>query len=109
MAYNTDLAQRVRGRLADRPGLEEKAMFGGLGFMLRGNMACGVHGEGLIVRVGPERYEETLQAQHTRVFDLTGRPMKGWIVVTPEGWASDEALAGWVEQGVAFALSLPPK
>lgn len=109
MAYDTELAQRVRELLADQPGLDEKVMFGGIGFMLQGNMACGVHGQGLIVRVGQERYAEALQAQHTKVFDLTGRPMKGWVVVTPEGLGSDEVLAGWVGQGVGFALSLPPK
>ena len=77
--------------------------------MLRGNMACGVNKDDLIVRVGPARYEEALAQPHTRVFDMTGRPMKGWIVVTPDGYESDDDLKDWVQQGVDFALSLPAK
>jgi hypothetical protein len=74
-----------------------------------GNMACGVYKDSLIVRVGPERYEKALGRPHTRPFDITGRPMKGWVMVEREGYGSDEALRGWVRQGVDFALTLPPK
>jgi hypothetical protein len=77
--------------------------------MLRGNMACGVNKDDLIVRVGPERYQEALADPHAKLFDLTGRPMTGWVAVTPPGYASDSDLRDWVGQGVAFALSLPPK
>ena len=84
-------------------------MFGGVGFMVQGNMACGVHGDGLIVRVGPEEYQRAVMEPHTRPFDLTGRPMKGWVVVVPEGYASDDDLRTWVQDGVDFALTLPAK
>ena len=109
MAYDEGLAQRVREVLGDLPGLVEKKMFGGVGFMVRGNMACGVNKNDLIVRVGPEGYEEALSQPHAREFDLTGRAMTGWVAVAPEGYEDDEALKGWVQQGVDFALSLPAK
>ena len=109
MAYDEGLAQRVREEVFELPGYEEKRMFGGIGFMLHGNMACGVIGEDLIVRVGPAAYETALAEPNSRVFDMTGRPMTGWVVVTAEGYALDEALERWVEQGVAFASSLAPK
>lgn len=109
MAYDEGLAQRIREVLGEQTGLVEKKMFGGVGFMLHGNMACGVHKDALIVRIGPERYEEALARPHTRPFDITGRPMKGWVMVTSDGYESDDALKGWVQQGVDFALSLPAK
>jgi TfoX/Sxy family transcriptional regulator of competence genes len=109
MAYDEGLAQRVREIVEELPGFTEKKMFGGIGFMLMGNMACGVNKEDLIIRVGPERYEEALAAPHTRVFDMTGRPMKGWVVVTSDGYEAENELQEWVQQGVDFALSLPPK
>jgi hypothetical protein len=109
MAYDEGLALRVRDLLEGQPGFEEKKMFGGVGYMLRGNMACGVNKEDLIVRVGPERYEEALAQPVARVFDMTGRPMKGWVVVEPQGVEEDEDLEGWVQQGVDFALTLPSK
>jgi TfoX/Sxy family transcriptional regulator of competence genes len=109
MAYNEGLAQRVRKMVEELPGFTEKKMFGGVGFMLRGNMACGVNKDDLIVRVGPEGYEEALAQLHASVFDLTGRPMKGWVTVAPDGYQSDTDLRSWVQQGVEFALTLPPK
>jgi hypothetical protein len=109
MAYDEGLAQRVRKVLEDMPGFTERKMFGGIGFMLMGNMACGVNKDDLIVRVGPDRYEEGLSQAHTRPFDMTGRPMKGWVVVVPEGLRSDVELGRWLDQGVELALSLPPK
>ena len=109
MAYDEDLANRIRGALDQVPGLVEKKMFGGVGFMVRGNMACGVHKDMLVVRVGPERYEESMQLPYTRPFDMTGRAMKGWIMVEAEGMASEADFRDWVNQGVEFALSLPPK
>ena len=81
----------------------------GVGFMLHGNMACGVHGPNLIVRVGPKGYEQALAQPYTRPFDMTGRPMKGWVVVPTEGCEEDENLRSWVRQGVDFALTLPAK
>jgi TfoX/Sxy family transcriptional regulator of competence genes len=109
MAYDEGLAQRVREEMSELPGYTERKMFGGIGFMLRGNMASGVNGEDLIVRVGPERYEGALAEPHTRPFDMTGRPMRGWVVVTPEGYASDEDLEEWVQRGVEYAMTLPAK
>ena len=109
MAYDEGLAQRIRGLLGEMPELVEKKMFGGVGFILSGNMACGVSGDGFIVRVGPGYHQAALAQPHTRVFDMTGRPMSGWIVVDPPGVADDERLADWVARGVDFARSLPPK
>jgi TfoX/Sxy family transcriptional regulator of competence genes len=109
MAYDQDLAQRIRARLGSHPGLQEKKMFGGIAFLIQGNMACGVNGENLIVRVGPHRAEEALAQPNTRPFDPTGRPMSGWIIVTPAGVESENELQHWVGQGVEFAETLPPK
>jgi len=109
MAYDESLAQRIRGLLGEMPELVEKKMFGGVGFILSGNMACGVSGEGFIVRVGPAAHQSALAQPNTRVFDLTGRAMSGWIVVDPPGVADNEMLADWVARGVDFARSLPPK
>ncbi|HEX6385081.1 MAG TPA: TfoX/Sxy family protein [Anaerolineae bacterium] len=109
MAYDEGLAQRVREMLADQPDLQEKKMFGGIAFMLRGNVACGLTKDDLMVRVGLERYEEALARSEARPMDFTGKPMKGWIYVNADGYAEDEDLAEWVSMGVAYALSLPPK
>ncbi|HSR31934.1 MAG TPA: TfoX/Sxy family protein [Anaerolineae bacterium] len=109
MAYDEGLAQRIRESLSELPGLAEKKMFGGVGYMIRGNMACGVHGDEMIVRVGPDSYEEALASTHTRPFDMTGRPMKGWVMVAPDGIESDAELDRWIQRGVEFALSLPQK
>lgn len=109
MAYDKGLAQIARELLEEKVGFAEKKMFGGIGFLLHGNMACGILGNNLIVRVGPEKYEKLLKLPGTRVFDITGRVMKGWIMVTTEGYDSEEDLASWVEHGAAFALTLPPK
>ena len=109
MPYDRSLAERIRGELDQLPGLQEKKMFGGVGFLMQGNMACGVHGEDLIVRVGPGCYEEALSRPHTRPFDMTGRPMSGWVMVAPKGCESDRDLSNWVRQGVEYARSLPAK
>jgi hypothetical protein len=109
MAFDEDLARRVRDRLAAETGVTEKAMFGGLAFLLDGNMAVGLAGDELMVRLGPEASDAALERPHTRPFDMTGRPMKGWILVAPEGVAGERELAGWVARGVDFARSLPAK
>ena len=109
MAYDEGLAQRIQELLAGRPGLVEKKMFGGVGYMLHGNMACGVNKDDLIVRVAPDSNDELLARPHARQFDLTGRPMKGWILVAAAGYESDADLQEWVDLGVAYALSLPAK
>ena len=82
---------------------------GGLGFLLHGNLACNILKEDLIVRVGPDQYDELLKQPGTRAFDYTGRPIKGWIKVVSAGHDSEEKLAAWVKRGADFALSLPPK
>jgi TfoX/Sxy family transcriptional regulator of competence genes len=109
MVFDQGLTQRIRETIGERPDLVEKKMFGGIGFMLRGNMACGVNKDDLIVRVGPQGYEASLAQPHTRPFDFTGRPMKGWIMVGRDGYEADEDLEKWVQKGVDFALSLPTK
>lgn len=109
MGYDEGLAQRIRELLRDMPGFVEKKMFGGVGYLLHGNMACGVNKDNLIVRLGPERDEEAMGMPHTKPFNITVRPMKGWVMVMAEGYESDEDLGDWVQQGIDFALSLPPK
>jgi hypothetical protein len=109
MAYDEELAERIREHLASTLGFEEKKMFGGVGYMIRGNMACGVNGTDLIIRVGPEQYEAALAEAHVGPFDMTGRPMKGWIVVAPAGYATESDLRSWIQRGIAVAQSLPPK
>jgi TfoX/Sxy family transcriptional regulator of competence genes len=109
MAYDELLGVRIRAALGPLPGLEEKKMFGGVGFLVNGNMACGVHKNNLIVRVGPEKHEDALARPHTRIFDMTGRPMVGWVMVDPEGCATEKELSDWIQEGIAFACSLPAK
>jgi TfoX/Sxy family transcriptional regulator of competence genes len=109
MTCNTLLAERIRAVLKGRKGFEEKKMFGGVGFLVNGNMACGVHKEDLILRLGEKEYQKALKSPHARIFDMTGKPMSGWVMVSKPGYASDSALKGWVEDSIAFARSLPPK
>lgn len=110
MLYNQTLAQRIRTVLGERPGLVEKKMFGGVGFILHGNMACGVQGDDLIVRVGIESNDLALSRPFVRPFLVTsGKPMAGWVLVAPEGLGTDQDLQQWVEQGYEYALSLPGK
>jgi|SRR5882672_9580538 len=109
MAYDEKLAGRVRELLSKRKGVEEKKMFGGLAFLLNGNMSVGLHGAELIVRIDPAETDAALERPHTRIFDITGRPMKGWILVKPAGVAGEAALAAWVRKGADYAVSLPKK
>jgi len=103
------LAQRIRPLLVGLDELVEKTMFGGIGFMVQGNMACGVHKGELIVRVGPDGDADSLARPHVRPFDMTGRPMRGWVMIAEPGFAQDLDLERWVRRGVDYALSLPPK
>jgi TfoX/Sxy family transcriptional regulator of competence genes len=110
MAYDEDFAQRIRERLASEDGVTEKAMFGGLAFLLGGNMAVGIASSGeLMVRVGPDGTGDALSRPHTRLFDMTGRPMKGWILVERDGVNTEPELGDWVQRGVSFARTLPAK
>ena len=109
MAYDHELAERVRELVALRADVVEREMFGGIAWMLAGNMACGVIGDDLLVRLGPDEGRRALGEEHTRPFEMSGRPTKAFILVAPEGVAADEDLAGWVDAGADFAASLPPK
>ena len=108
MAYDLELADRIRSEFSGMPVVEKK-MFGGLGFLLNGNMACGVNKDDLIVRVNPEKHATLLKKPHAKPFDLTGGPMKGWLVVGAKGVKTEKQLSTWVKEGVEFALTLPPK
>ena len=109
MAYDELLAQRIRDSLPKNPGITERKMFGGLAFMLGGNMFCGVVRGDLMVRVGPDGHDDALTLPGARPMDFTGRPMRGMVFVGPAGCESNEALAEWVSQAFAFAESLPSK
>jgi TfoX/Sxy family transcriptional regulator of competence genes len=109
VAYDEGLATRLLDVLGDEAGLAEKKMFGGLAILLDGNMAVGVYGDDLLVRTDPGQQDMLLSEPGTRPFDMTGRPMKGWIVVDASMCAEDDDLRRWVSRGVAHARSLPPK
>ena len=109
MAYDEALASRVRETLGYNPEISERQMFGGIAFMLSGNMAVGVSKDDLMVRIDPDDHDEALTQAGVRVFDMTGRPMKGWILVGPEATEDDAELQKWVGAGLDFAGSLPPK
>jgi TfoX/Sxy family transcriptional regulator of competence genes len=108
VAYDETLATRVRGLLADRTDVGERQMFGGLTFMIAGNMYCGVNRDELIVRLDPDREDEFLARPHARRMDFTGRPMRGFVTVRPES-LKGRGLNRWVREAVARAESLPPK
>lgn len=109
MAFDEHLAERVRRALGKRQGLSEKKMFGGLAFLVHGNMSCGVHGSELIVRIDPGATDSALREPGVRVFDLTGRPMKGWLLVNEVTLQEESALGKWVRRGVDYATTLPRK
>jgi TfoX/Sxy family transcriptional regulator of competence genes len=109
MPYDKQMAMQIRAALSGEQALTEREMFGGIGFMISGNMACGVSGNDLIVRVGPEAYEDALQQEGVVEFDMTGRPMRGWVFVRASALPSDAELNHWVHKGVSFARTLPAK
>ena len=109
MAYDEKLAERVRQALGRRKGLTERKMFGGIAFMVGGNMCCGVVKNDLMVRVGPEQYEGFLGEPGTRPMDFTGRPMTGMLYVDGGALRNAKTLAQWVQHGADYAASLPPK
>jgi TfoX N-terminal domain len=109
VAHDEALADRVRTILSDEFGVTEQKMFGGLAFMLRGNMCCGVLGEDLILRLGPERAPAAIEEPGLRVMDFTGRPMKAFALAEPAAVAGDAELRRWVGEAAAFAGSLPEK
>jgi TfoX/Sxy family transcriptional regulator of competence genes len=110
MPVDQDFANRIREELAEVDGITEKSMFGGLAFLLHGNMAVGIMSTGdLMVRVGPDATDDALSKPHTRLFEMRGRSMSGWVIVALEGVKTKRQLGPWVRRGVAFASSLPPK
>ena len=109
MAYDENLAGRIRALLAGNPAVSERKMFGGIAFMVGGNMGCGIVRDELMVRVGPDRYDDAVGQPHARPMDFNGRPSKGMVYVGVDGFQSDSDLAGWVERGVSYAGSLPAK
>lgn len=110
MAYDEDLAHRIRELIAAEPGLTERKMFGGLAFLIGGNMSVAASGQGgLLVRVAPDETDALLAKPHAHTFEMRGRAMRGWLRVDPEGVRTERQLAPWVGRGVAYARSLPPK
>ncbi|MEZ5312786.1 MAG: TfoX/Sxy family protein [Thermoanaerobaculia bacterium] len=109
MAVDEVLASRVRRILSRRLDVEERRMFGGLAFLVRGHMCCGVVADRLMLRVGPDAYEKLLKMPHVREMDFTGRPMRGMVYVEPPGLSPDAKLREWIGRGVDFVLSLPAK
>jgi hypothetical protein len=109
MAFDESLAARIRDALARKRGVEEKKMFGGVGFLLHGNILVGVWKDSLIARLGPDNHEDALLEPHVRAFDITGRPMKGWVLVGPEGVKDNEQLSAWIGRAVKFVRALSAK
>jgi TfoX/Sxy family transcriptional regulator of competence genes len=110
MAYDEELAQRIRDLVAHEPGLTEKEMFGGLAFLTGGNMAVAASGQGgLLVRVDPEESDALVAGSHARPVEMRGRIMNGWLRIDPEHLETTDELAAWVERGTSFASSLPTK
>jgi TfoX/Sxy family transcriptional regulator of competence genes len=109
MAYDEALAQRLRGELADRDGLEEKKMFGGLAFLVHGNMCVGVRGDDLLARVAPARFDEVVARPGARPFAMGGRTMAGWVLVDGAQIGEPDTLTAWIEEADRFVQTLPKK
>jgi hypothetical protein len=109
MAFDEALAERIRHRLARRKNVEEKKMFGGICFLLNGNLLVGVWKNSLIARLGPDEGEASLREPHVKVFDITGKPMRNWVLVESEGVGDDDQLEAWIERATKFVRTLPKK
>ncbi len=109
MAADPGLVQRIQEILASRSGVSERKMFGGIAFMLHGNMLIGVNGTSLMARVGPSYYEQALATENVREMDFTGRPMKGFVYVDENGLEEDHQLEHWIQACANFVSTLPPK
>lgn len=109
MAYDEELAQRVREHLSNHEGITEKKMFGGLCFLFNGNMCCGMTGDDLMLRVHPDDYEKTLTLAGARPMDFTGRPMRGMVYVAPAALSTSRSLRRWLNRALDFVATLPPK
>lgn len=109
MAYNQNLAERISDYLESTPDVVERKMFGGIGFIVQGNMAVGVSKDSMMVRVGTDAYESALAEPGVRRFDMKGGEMRGWVLVDPSALADHKKLSKWIDRGRTIALSLPPK
>ena len=109
MAYSEELAARIREIIGARDGVTERRMFGGIAWMVNGNMACGTLGDDTMVRLGREGAEHALREPHVGPMEFTGRPMRGFITVHADGTVADTDLARWIDAGASYAASLPPK
>lgn len=109
MAYNEKLEEQIDGAIKRWQHIEKKKMFGGVGYLLKGNMSFGILEDFLIVRMEKDLASTSLQARNIKPFDVTGKPMSGWIMVEESGWKTQAGLAKWLEKGKQFALSLPEK
>ena len=109
MGYNQDLEDKI-DRLIDRLGdIAKKRMFGGVGYLINGNMCFGIHKESLVLRTSPEKAEELMRSEYITPFDITGRPMKGWVLVSPDILETDGQLLDMLKLGVSLAETLPKK
>lgn len=109
MAYNEKIGMRIDNLVSRWKNTERKKMFGGVCHLLKGNMFCGVHKEFLILRLGQDRAENAMKLPHVRPFDITGKPMKGWIMVTEDGFKTDDELRSWLNKAKNFVKALPAK
>lgn len=109
MSFDEHLAERVRSILNGDYSLKEKRMFGGLAFMVNGHMCCGIVNNKFVVRTGPEGYDAALSKPHAGPMNFTGRVMRSFVYVSPAGYRSTRDLRSWVQRGLHFVLSLPPK
>jgi TfoX/Sxy family transcriptional regulator of competence genes len=109
MAYDEDIEARILKQVSDWPGTHAKKMFGGICHLLNGNMFCGVHKDFLILKLGEKSADKALLSEHVRPFDITGRPMKGWVMVAGEGFENETELQNWLDQARMFVETLPPK
>lgn len=109
MGYKEEIETRIRKIVSGWQNTDDKKMFGGICHLLKGNMFCGVHKEFLILRLGPEKAENAMKLPHVRPFDITGKPMKGWVMVTEDGFRTDDELKSWLDQAKSFVKTLPAK
>ena len=109
MTFSERTAHQIRHAIGDTPGFSERPMYSGIAFMVQGNLCCGVLEDNLVVRVGPDTYDDALREPHARPMDFTGRPLPGFVFVDRAGFSSAESLQQWVERGLRFARTLPPK
>jgi hypothetical protein len=109
MPFDETLAERLRPLFRGKYSVKEKRLFGGLAFMVNGHMCCGIVGKDLVVRTGPGGFEQALRQPHARPMNFTGRPMKGFVFVSPAGYCSYPDLKSWIRRGLDFVLGQPPK